>query len=95
VPDRKLTTRPLRLWLASHPRWKVVRGRLRREFEFPDFRRAFGFMTSVALVAEAMDHHPDWSNAYGRVVIELVSHDVGGLTSRDLALAEAIDALAP
>lgn len=72
-----------------------MRGRLRREFEFSDFRRAFGFMTSVALAAEAMDHHPDWSNAYGRVVIDLVSHDVGGLTSRDLALGEAIDALAP
>jgi len=80
--------------LRRLPNWTCVRGRLHREFEFPDFQRAFGFMTSVALVAEKMEHHPDWSNAYGKVVIDLVSHDAGGLTTRDFVLAAAIDALA-
>jgi 4a-hydroxytetrahydrobiopterin dehydratase len=74
--------------------WAVVGGRLHREFEFPSFVEAFGFMSSVALVAEKMDHHPDWSNAYNRVVIDLWSHDAGAITSRDQRLAERINALA-
>ena len=74
--------------------WDLVDDHLHRVFEFADFVTAFGFMTSVALVAERMDHHPDWSNAYGQVVIDLRSHDVGAITSRDLDLAERINALA-
>lgn len=76
-------------------KWSVLGGRLHREYQFKDFTRAFGFMSSVALLAEKRDHHPDWSNAYGKVVIDLVSHDVGGLTARDFELAEAIDSLSP
>ena len=68
---------------------------LRREFVFADFSEAFAFMTRVALLAEKADHHPDWSNAWNKVVIELTSHDAGGLTQRDLDLARAIDALSP
>lgn len=75
--------------------WDVADGRLRREFRFPDFVSAFGFMSSVALLAERQDHHPDWSNSYGEVVIELTSHDVGHVTERDLRLANAINAIAP
>lgn len=73
------------------PRWSLADGRLRREWRFPDFSRAFAFMTRVALLAEKADHHPDWSNGYGRVTIELVTHDAGGLTALDFDLAEAID----
>lgn len=65
-----------------------------RELKFPNFRKAFGFMTEVALAAEKLGHHPDWSNSYGRVVITLSTHDAGGLTDKDIALAKAIDALA-
>lgn len=65
-----------------------------RELKFKDFRKAFGFMTEVALSAEKLGHHPDWSNSYGRVVITLSTHDAGGLTEKDIALAKIIDALA-
>lgn len=64
-----------------------------RELKFRDFRQAFGFMTQVALAAEKLGHHPDWSNSYGRVVITLSTHDAGGLTEKDIALARIIDAL--
>ena len=64
-----------------------------RSFTFADFRKAFAFMSEVALLAEKMDHHPDWSNAYNKVEITLTSHDAGGLTRRDVRLARAIDAI--
>ena len=73
--------------------WEVVDGKLHRELSFADFSEAFAFMTRVALAAEKADHHPDWSNSWNTVIIDLVSHDAGGLTARDLALAEAITAL--
>ena len=73
--------------------WEVVDGKLHRELTFADFSEAFGFMARVALAAERADHHPDWSNSWNTVVIDLVSHDAGGLTDRDRALAEAISAL--
>jgi 4a-hydroxytetrahydrobiopterin dehydratase len=73
--------------------WTLETGRIRRSFEFDDFVQAFGFMTSVALAAERMNHHPDWSNVYNRVEINLSSHDVDGLSERDFKLAQRIDAL--
>ena len=60
-------------------------------FQFPDFQTAFAFMTHVAMAAEKMDHHPDWSNVYNRVEIQLSTHDAGGLTERDITLAHAIE----
>ncbi len=79
---------------AAHvPRWKVSNGRLQREWKFPTFVEAFGFVSRVALLAEKADHHPDWSNSYGKVKIALSTHDAGGLTAKDFDLAEAIDAL--
>jgi 4a-hydroxytetrahydrobiopterin dehydratase len=76
--------------------WRLVDGRdaLTREFKFEDFNAAFGFMTRVALIAERMDHHPEWSNVWNRVEVTLSTHDAGGLTEKDLALAEAMDRLA-
>lgn len=72
--------------------WELRDDKLHRELEFDDFDAAFAFMTRVAAEAARLDHHPDWSNSYNTVVIDLVSHDAGGLTSRDQALAEAINA---
>ena len=68
-------------------------GLLSREFRFKDFREAFGFMTQVALLAEKLDHHPEWSNVYNKVNITLTTHDVGGISERDIKMAEMIDQL--
>jgi 4a-hydroxytetrahydrobiopterin dehydratase len=69
------------------------RDAITRAFKFADFSQAFGFMARVALLAEAQDHHPEWSNVYNRVNVLLTTHDAGGLSARDVRLAEAIDAL--
>ena len=89
----KLSEALLAEHLSALPGWEVVAGKLRRELVFPEFVSAFGFMTRVALVAERMDHHPEWSNVYGRVVIELTTHDAGGISERDFELARKIEAL--
>jgi 4a-hydroxytetrahydrobiopterin dehydratase len=74
--------------------WKEENNRLIKTFKFHDFIEAFGFMTKVALVAEKMDHHPDWSNVYNSVTIELSTHDAGNMvTEKDRKLAQAIDQL--
>jgi 4a-hydroxytetrahydrobiopterin dehydratase len=70
--------------------WSIERGNLHRVFEFKDFSQAFGFMTQVALAAESMNHHPDWSNAWNKVVIDLSTHSAGGLTTNDFELAGKI-----
>jgi 4a-hydroxytetrahydrobiopterin dehydratase len=75
------------------PAWSLVNGKLRRELHFANFVEAFGFMSRVALVAEAMGHHPEWSNVWNRVVIELTTHDTGGLSNLDEQLAQRIDDL--
>jgi 4a-hydroxytetrahydrobiopterin dehydratase len=82
--------------LAARPNWQLVdSGRaLERQFKFGDFQQAFAFMTRVALAAERADHHPDWSNVYNRVTVRLTTHDAGGLTERDFALAAVADAAA-
>ena len=74
--------------------WEVVDGKLHREFSFADFVEAFGFMSRCALVAEKMDHHPEWSNVWNRVTVDLVSHDAGGITDRDVTLAARMNELA-
>jgi 4a-hydroxytetrahydrobiopterin dehydratase len=79
--------------LADLPGWSVVDGRdaIAKAFRFKDFNQAFAFMTRVALMAEKMDHHPEWSNVYNKVEITLSTHDAGGLTERDIRLAKFID----
>ena len=67
--------------------WRLEQGKLHREFEFEDFGVAFGFMTSVALAAEAMDHHPEWFNVWNKVRVDLTTHDAGGVTELDFELA--------
>jgi 4a-hydroxytetrahydrobiopterin dehydratase len=77
------------------PGWSLVQGReaIERSYRFRDFSEAWGFMNRVALLAESQNHHPDWSNVYNRVRIELSTHDAGGLTDNDVKLAQAINAL--
>ncbi len=77
------------------PGWSLVDGKdaIVRAFRFRDFSEAWGFMNRVALLAESQNHHPDWSNVYNRVRIELSTHDAGGLTDNDVKLARAINAI--
>jgi len=81
--------------LAELPHWLLSDdgSGISRSLKFGDFVEAFGFMSRVALLAERADHHPDWSNVYNRVDIRLTTHDAGGLSARDIALAREIDAL--
>ncbi|MCY3887345.1 MAG: 4a-hydroxytetrahydrobiopterin dehydratase [Chloroflexi bacterium] len=92
---RKLTDAEIEQYLAQAPGWSVADGKLRRAFQFGSFVEAFGFMSSVALAAEKMDHHPEWFNVYNRVVIDLNTHDVGGISPLDFELAARINGLAP
>jgi 4a-hydroxytetrahydrobiopterin dehydratase len=78
---------------AELPLWTLAGEHLKRSFKFADFVEAFGFMARVALLAERADHHPEWSNVYNRVEIALTTHDAGGLSERDVALARQIDAM--
>jgi len=75
------------------PGWSLVDGKLHRELVFADFNEAFGFMSRVALIAEAMGHHPEWRNVWNRVVVDLTTHDTGGLSSLDRQLAQRSNAL--
>lgn len=87
----KLNDEQIASELSKLPGWQIERGNLHRAFEFRDFSQAFAFMTRVALAAEKMDHHPDWSNSWNKVVIDLCTHSAGGLTQNDFALAAKID----
>ena len=89
LPDDQITRR-----LDDLPRWELVDGKLHRELRFDDFVAAFGFMASVALVAEKLDHHPEWRNVWNTVEIDLTTHSAGGITDLDFELAGRIDQLA-
>lgn len=80
--------------MASLDGWSIVDGKLHRDFVFDDFVTAFGFMARCALVAEALGHHPEWCNVYGRVTVRLTTHDAGGITDADFALAARMNDLA-
>jgi 4a-hydroxytetrahydrobiopterin dehydratase len=90
---KRLTEDEIRSRLDDLPGWQVVEGKLHRELRFEDFVAAFSFMTSLALAAEKMNHHPEWSNVYNRVVIDLTTHDVGGISVKDFELAAAVNRL--
>lgn len=84
------------LALKSLPEWSAVEGRdaIQRTFLFADFNDAFGFMTQVALLAEKMDHHPEWSNVYNRVVVFMTTHAADGVTEQDVQMAQFMDRVA-
>ena len=94
MPNELLSTDQTIALATELPEWSILNGKIKREIKFADFNQAFGFMTRVALVAETMGHHPEWSNVWNRVVIELTTHDLGGLSGLDVELAKRIDALA-
>jgi 4a-hydroxytetrahydrobiopterin dehydratase len=89
----KLDERARAAALKELPLWRDVEGRdvIARKFEFKDFNEAFGFMTRVALLAEKMDHHPEWMNVYKTVDVRLTTHDAGGVTEKDVQMAKAMD----
>ncbi|MDP2333161.1 MAG: 4a-hydroxytetrahydrobiopterin dehydratase [Reyranella sp.] len=91
----KLTGKARSDALAALKDWKEVPGRdaIQRSLTFADFNHAWGFMTRVALAAEKADHHPEWSNVYNKVTVVLSTHDAGGLSEKDVALAKFIDSL--
>ena len=91
MPDaRRLEASEIQQRLAETPDWQLRSEQLVGEFRFANFVEAFGFMTSVALIAEQMHHHPDWTNVFNTVSIRLSTHDVGGISTKDFALATAI-----
>lgn len=89
LSDEEITKR-----LAKLPHWSNDGGKLSRDFKFGDFVAAFGFMTRAAIEAEKMNHHPEWSNVYNRVTVNLVTHDAKGITELDFELAGKMEALA-
>jgi len=89
--SEKLSLLHINEQLAQLDGWRLHDDKLQRQFVFRNFVEAFGFMSQVALLAEAMDHHPEWSNVYNRVNIDLTTHDAGGITERDFTLAGRIN----
>ena len=91
----KLSEPEIRAALRELSGWTVLDGKLHREYKFADFVHAFGFMTSGALAAEAMGHHPEWLNVYNRLTVDLTTHDAGGISAKDIELARKLNALYP
>ena len=91
---RKLSESEIKKEISGLAGWKVSNGKLHKQIEFDSFVQAFGFMTQVAMEAEKLNHHPEWFNVYNRVTIDLVTHDIGGISDYDFRLAKTIDAIA-
>lgn len=90
---KKLADAEIQQRLAQVDGWTVQDGKLHKEFQFDTFVTAFGFMTQLALIAESMNHHPEWFNVYNRVTIDLMTHDAGGISDLDFEWASRADAL--
>ena len=90
---RRLSEQEIEQEVKKLQGWKVINGKLNRTFEFKSFVQAFGFMTKVAMQAEKMNHHPEWFNVYSSVKIDLVTHDIGGISNYDIKLAGVISKL--
>ena len=90
----KLSESEIAVALSKLPGWENEGGKLHREYKFADFVAAFGFMTSAALIAQGMDHHPEWFNVWSTVRIDLATHDSGGITALDVKLAHSMEELA-
>ncbi len=90
----KLTDAEIAARLASIEGWSVVNLKLHKQYVFADFVHAFGFMATSAIAIEKMDHHPEWSNVYNRVNVDLTTHDAGGISSKDFELARVLDSFA-
>jgi len=79
--------------LKDMPGWTIVEGKLHKEFQFDDFNQAFGFMTRAAMHIEKMNHHPEWFNVYNKLIVDLTTHDAGGITENDIKLAKTLNSL--
>jgi 4a-hydroxytetrahydrobiopterin dehydratase len=90
----KLSDSEIQAALKRLPGWKISNGKLHREYQFLDFVLAFGFMATAAIAIEAIGHHPEWSNVWNRVTVDLSTHDAGGITSKDVNLAEKLEGIA-
>ena len=90
---KKLTDAQIQENLAQVDGWTIESGKLHKEFQFDNFVSAFGFMTQLALVAESLNHHPEWFNVYNRVTIDLTTHDAGGISELDFQWAKQADAI--
>jgi 4a-hydroxytetrahydrobiopterin dehydratase len=90
---QKLSQQEIELEIGKIQGWKVANGKLNRTFEFENFVQAFGFMTQVAIQAEKMNHHPEWFNVYNKIEINLVTHDINGISNYDIKLAKTINHL--
>lgn len=93
LPPTRLDDETITAALATLPHWRREGDHLTRSLVFRDFSEAFGFMARVALLCERNDHHPDWSNCWNRVHLQLTTHETGGISARDLALAQGIEQL--
>jgi 4a-hydroxytetrahydrobiopterin dehydratase len=93
MPAKKLSDAEVKEQLSRAKGWSLVNGKLHRAFECKDFVAAFGNMTRVALVAEGMNHHPEWFNVWNKVIIDLNTHSVKGISNLDFELAEKINAI--
>jgi 4a-hydroxytetrahydrobiopterin dehydratase len=89
-----MTNEELQAALAGLPGWSTRGGKLHRDYKFADFVHAFGFMATAAIAIEAMNHHPEWSNVWNRVTVDLTTHDAGGITPMDVQLARKLESLA-
>jgi 4a-hydroxytetrahydrobiopterin dehydratase len=94
MPRPRLTAAEIQSALATLPGWTCVEGKLHRDYLFPGFPQAIAFMAAAAPAIDQLDHHPEWSNVYNRVAVDLVTHDSGGVTAKDLELARILDPLA-
>lgn len=90
----KLTDAKISAGLAKLSGWKVQKGKLHREYKFADFAHAFGFMATAAPTIEKNNHHPEWTNVYNKVTVDLATHDAGGITQKDLDLAALLEGIA-
>ncbi len=91
---KKLTKDKIAAAVRELPGWSVKGGKLHREYKFPDFAHAMGFMMTAAPAIERLDHHPEWANVYNRVTVDLTTHDAGGITQKDCDLAALLEGIA-
>lgn len=90
----KLSLHDVESALSTLPGWSLANDKLHREYKFPDFTHAFGFMATAATAIEKMDHHPDWWNSYNRVTVDLITHTAKGITQADIDLAKLLESIA-
>ena len=89
----KLSQEQIKNELKNMLGWTVVEGKLHKEFQFDDFNQAFGFMTRATMHIEKMNHHPEWFNVYNKLIVDLTTHDAGGITENDIKLAKILNSL--